>query len=394
MAIMEKKDLVIGVPKEIHERCRCVGVVPETVQTLVKKGHRVLVEQGAGEKAFYPDERYRDAGAELVGDAAGVWGEADVILKLRAPLQNKALKKHELDMLREGSAILSFLAPTLEPANIERLVKRRATGFAMELIPRISRAQSMDALSTLSSIAGYRAVLLAADLLGKFFPLLMTAAGTIKPANVLVVGAGVAGLQAIATARRLGAKIEAFDTRPAVREQIESLGARFIEMELPEDTETAGGYAKEVGEEFIRKEREAIAGRLPRTDVVITTALVYGRRAPMIITEEMIELMPPGSVIVDIAAESGGNCELTRAGETLEKHGVTIHGAVELPSQMPLHTSWLYSRNVSDAFANLFAGQDDVVDLEDEINRAALVTYKGQLVSDAARAALNKGGTS
>jgi NAD(P) transhydrogenase subunit alpha len=394
MAIMQKKDLVVGVPKEIHERCRCVGVVPDTVKSLTKNGHRVLVERGAGEKAFYPDERYVEAGAGLVSSAAKLWGEADVILKLRAPDRNKELGKHELELLREGAAIVSFLAPTLEPANVERLVKRRATGFAMELIPRISRAQSMDALSTLSSIAGYRAVLLAADLLGKFFPLLMTAAGTIKPANVLVVGAGVAGLQAIATARRLGAKIEAFDTRPVVREQIESLGARFVEMELPEDSETAGGYAKEATEEFMRKEREAIAGRLPRTDVVITTALVYGRRAPMIITEEMVRLMPPGSVIVDIAAESGGNCELTRAGETLQKHGVTIHGAVELPSQMPLHTSWLYSRNLSGAFANLFAGEDDSVDLEDEINRAALVTYKGQVVSDTARAALGQGGNS
>jgi NAD(P) transhydrogenase subunit alpha len=391
---MDKNDLVIGIPKEIHERCRCVGVVPDTVKTLAKKGHRVLVETGAGEKAFYPDAQYLEAGAELVNAPDKLWAQADVVLKLRAPLQNKTLKKHELDLLREGAAIVSFLAPTLEPANVERLVKRRVTGFAMELIPRISRAQSMDALSTLSSIAGYRSVLLAAELLGKFFPLLMTAAGTIKPANVLVVGAGVAGLQAIATAHRLGAKIEAFDTRPAVKEQIESLGARFVEMELPEDAETAGGYAKEVTEEFIRKEREAIAGRLPKIDVVITTALVYGRKAPMIITEEMVKLMPAGSVIVDIAAESGGNCELTRAGETLEKHGVTIHGAVELPSQMPLHTSWLYSRNVANAFANLFAAEDDSVDLEDEVNRGALVTYKGELVSDAARAALEKGGKS
>jgi NAD(P) transhydrogenase subunit alpha len=214
----------------------------------------------------------------------------------------------------------------------------------------------------------------------------MTAAGTIKPANVLVIGAGVAGLQAIATARRLGAKVEAFDTRPAVKEQIESLGARFVEMELPEDAETAGGYAREASEQFIRKEREAIAGRLPKVDVVITTALVYGRKAPLIVTEEMIRLMPAGSVIVDIAAESGGNCELTRAGETVERHGVTIHGAVELPSQMPLHTSWMYSRNVANALANLYAGEDDSVDLEDEINRGALVTYQGQLVSEAARA--------
>lgn len=385
---MDKKDLVIGIPKEIHERCRCVAVVPETVKTLARQGHRVLVEKGAGEKAFYPDLQYQEAGAELVAGPAKLWGRADVILKLRAPMHNPALKKHELELAREGAAIVGFLAPALEPGNVERLVKRRLTGFAMELIPRISRAQSMDALSTLSSIAGYRSVLLAANLLGKFFPLLMTAAGTIKPANVLVIGAGVAGLQAIATAHRLGAKVEAFDTRPAVKEQIESLGARFVEMELPEDAETAGGYAKEATEEFIRKEREAIAGRLPRVDVLITTALVYGRKAPLIVTEEMIRLMPAGSVIVDIAAESGGNCELTRAGETVEHHGVTIHGAVELPSQMPLHTSWMYSRNVANAFANLFAGEDDSIDLEDEVNRGALLTYKGQLVSEAARAAM------
>ena len=391
---MDKKDLVIGVPKEVHERCRCVGLVPDTVKTLVHKGHRVLVEAGAGEKAFYPDERYREAGAELVSGPAAVWSGADVVLKLRPPLPQQGQGRHELELLREGATIVSFLAPTLEPGNVRLLVERRLTGFAMELIPRISRAQSMDALSTLSSIAGYRSVLLAAGLLGKFFPLLMTAAGTIKPANVLVIGAGVAGLQAIATARRLGAKVEAFDTRGAVKEQIESLGARFVEMELPEDAETAGGYAREATEEFIRKEREAIAGRLPRTDVLITTALVYGRRAPLIVTEEMVRLMPAGSVIVDIAAESGGNCELTRPGETLERHGVTIHGAVELPSQMPLHTSWLYSRNVAAAFANLFAGEDDLVDLDDEINRGALVTYKGQILSEAARAALEQGGAS
>jgi NAD(P) transhydrogenase subunit alpha len=389
---MSTEDLVIGVPREISERCRCVGLVPQSVQTLTRRGRRVLVERGAGRTAYCSDELYQQAGAELVDGPQELYRRADVVIKLRVPQLNETVKKHELDLMKTGAAIISFLSPTLEPAIVQKLKARGLTGFAMELVPRISRAQSMDALSTLSTITGYRAVLLAANLLGKFFPLLMTAAGTIKPANLLVIGAGVAGLQAIATAHRLGARVEAFDTRPAVKEQIESLGARFVEMKLPEDAETAGGYAKEVAEEFIRKERETIAGRLPNIDVVITTALIYGRRAPLIVTGEMVKLMPPGSVIVDIAAEAGGNCELTRAGQTVESHGVTIHGAVELPSQMPLHTSLMYSKNALAAFDNLFAAEDGQVDLEDEINRDALVTHKGRIVSEAVSRLTQKGG--
>ncbi|MEJ2637744.1 MAG: Re/Si-specific NAD(P)(+) transhydrogenase subunit alpha [Calditrichia bacterium] len=379
---MEKKDLVIGIPKEIYQGCRCVAVVPQMVKTLVTQGHKVLVQKDAGAKAFYKNEFYEEAGAALVADAKGIWGEADVILKIRTPQDNPDLKKHELDLMKEGAAIISFLSPTLQPEIVEKLVKNKLTGFAMELIPRISRAQSMDALSSLSTVMGYRSVLLAANFLGKFFPLLMTAAGTIRPATVLVIGAGVAGLQAIALSHRLGARVEAFDTRPAVKEQVQSLGARFIEMELPEDMETKYGYAKEASEEFIKKEMEAIRSRLPQTDVVITTALVYGRKAPVLITEEMVKLMAPGSVIIDLAAEQGGNCELTKTGETVSRYDVIIHGPADLPSQLPLHTSLMYSKNVVNAFNNLYQAADDAVDLEDEINANALAAYKGEIVSE------------
>lgn len=387
---MTKTDLIIGVPAEVHPGCRCVAMVPEVAEKLTRNGHKVLVQQGAGAKAFYPDEQYQKVGVELVAGAADVYGQADVIIKLRPPVIPENSKQHELDLMKPEATIISFLAPTLNREIVQKLMTRRLTGFAMELIPRISRAQSLDALSSLSTVMGYRAVLIAANLLGKFFPLLMTAAGTVQPANVLVIGAGVAGLQAIAVANRLGARVEAFDTRPAVKEQVESLGARFVEMELPEDAETKYGYAKQVTEDFIRKEMEAISGRLPKTDVVISTALVYGRKAPLLITKEMVQLMRPGSVIVDLAAEQGGNCQLTEAGKTVEKFGVRIYGAVDLPSQLPVHTSWMYSRNVLNAFNNLFSGEDDRIDLTDEINANALVTYKGELISPMVKEFLNK----
>ncbi|MFZ0390779.1 MAG: Re/Si-specific NAD(P)(+) transhydrogenase subunit alpha [Calditrichia bacterium] len=387
---MDKKELVIGVPKEIYEKCRCVAMVPDSVKNLVNAGHRVLVQKEAGVNAYYPNDYYEKAGATIIGSAAELYGEADVIIKIRMPLFNRELNKHELDLLKKHATILSFLQPTLEPKIVEKLIRNELTGFSMELIPRISRAQSMDALSSLSTVMGYRAVLVAVNMLGKFFPLLMTAAGTIRPATVLVIGAGVAGLQAIATSRRLGAKVEAFDTRPAVKEQVESLGARFIEMELPENMETRYGYAKEASREFIKKEMEAIAARLPKTDVVISTALVYGRKAPVLINEEMVKMMPPGSVIVDLAAEQGGNCELSKPGRTVEKYDVSIYGAVDVPSQLPLHTSLMYSKNVVNAFNNLYAGEDDSIDLEDEINANALVTYKGEIISPMVKESFNK----
>ncbi len=379
---MKKKDLVIAIPKEIQEGCRCVAVIPQTVKQLTSGGHTVLVQKGAGSDAFYLDEEYEAAGARIMDGANDVYSVADVVLKIYPPRHNDELNNYELDMMKEGATVIGFLSPISDASVVEKLRKRRLTGFAMELIPRISRAQGMDALSSFSTVMGYRAVLLAAGFLGKFFPLLMTAAGTIQPANVLVIGAGVAGLQAIAVSHRMGAKVEAFDTRPVVREQVESLGARFVEMELPEDMETRYGYAKEAPEEFIRREMEAIEARLHRTDVVITTALVYGKKAPLLITEQMVSRMRPGSVIVDLAAEQGGNCQLTVAGETVERNGVIVHGPVNLPSQLPFDASLMYSKNILNAFNNLYHGEDDSVDLEDEINANALVTYKGEVVSE------------
>lgn len=389
---MEKKDLIIGIPKEIYEGCRCVAVVPEMVKRLVKSGHKVIVQKDAGIRAFYQNESYQEAGAVLIDKASEVFSQANVVLKIRTPLMNKELNKHELELMNEGATIISFLSPTLEPKIVQKLIDRKLTGFSMELIPRISRAQNMDALSSLSTVMGYRAVLLAANLLGKFFPLLMTAAGTIRPANVLVIGAGVAGLQAIAVAHRLGAKVEAFDTRPAVKEQVESLGARFIEMELPEGMETKYGYAKEASKEFIKKEMEAISGRLPKIDVVLSTALVYGRKAPLLITEDMIKLMSPGSVIIDLAAEQGGNCALTELGKTIQKYDVTIHGPKDLPSQLPLHTSLMYSQNIINAFNNLYQSEDDSIDLKDEINANALVTYRGEIISEIVKNTIKQSG--
>lgn len=369
-----------------------MSVVPDTVKLLVKKGHTVLIEKDAGIQSFYGNEHYVEAGAQIIEDAESVFGESDVIIKIRPPLINTKLDKYELDLMKEGATIMGFLSPTLDQRVIRTLTTGKLSGFAMELIPRISRSQNMDALSSMSTIMGYRSVLLAANLLGKFFPLLMTAAGTIRPANVLVIGAGVAGLQAIAMAHRIGATVEAFDTRPAVKEQVESLGARFIEMETIEDVETKYGYAKEASDEFIKKEMEAIASRLAKIDVVISTALVFGRKAPLLITEEMVKMMTPGSVIIDLAAEQGGNCELTRAAETIEKHGVIINGAVDLPSQLSFHASMMYSKNVLNAFQNLYRGEDDTIDLEDEINANALVTCKGEIVSEMIKNFMNNGG--
>jgi NAD(P) transhydrogenase subunit alpha len=389
---MKKIEQVIGVPKEIDLNCRCVGLTPQTVKTVVAEGYSLIIQAHAGEKAFYPDAFYTAAGAQIVPDAEGVYEQADVILKIRPPRVIEQSGKHELELMKEGATIFAFLTPTRDRRIVEKLVERKLTGFAMELIPRLSRAQSMDALTSLGTVMGYRAAIIASNLLGKFFPLLMTPGGTIQPANVLVVGAGVAGLQAIATCKRLGAKVEAFDTRTAVKEQVESLGARFIEMELPEDMETKYGYAKEASAEFLEKEKEVIGSRLPRTDIVITTALVYGRKAPLLIVEDMVKTMQPGSVVVDLAAEQGGNCELSEPGKTLEKHGVIIYGCRDLPSQLPLHTSLLYSRNVVNAYHNLYAAEDDTVDLADEINANALATYKGEIVSELVKNFfLNKG---
>ncbi|MBI3047253.1 MAG: Re/Si-specific NAD(P)(+) transhydrogenase subunit alpha [Acidobacteria bacterium] len=378
---------VIGVVKEALPGETRVALVPSNVAQLVRDKHVVVVEEGAGESASFSDSQYAAAGARLLPDAAAVFRHAEILVKVRPPTPN------ELRLMKSGTIYVGFLSPASEPAIIRSFAQQSITAFAMEYIPRISRAQSMDALSSMATVAGYRAVLIAAQTMGKMFPLLMTAAGTIPPATVLVLGAGVAGLQAIATAKRLGAKVEAFDPRPAVAEQVRSLGAAFVEMELPaEEVETAGGYAKELSAEFLRKEQEAIASRISRVHAVITTAQVFGQKAPLLITADMVALMPRGSVIVDLASETGGNCALTEPGRTIVHHGVTIVGAVNLPASVPTDASQMYSRNVYNLLKHLYPTVDAPTDPEEEILRGACLTRHGAIVNEAVRALVEREG--
>ena len=366
----------VGVPKETLAGERRVAIVPETARSLAKASIQVTVESGAGESAFFSDAAYIDAGA-VVTDAATAFA-ADAVLKVQPPTPD------EVAQLRERSVLISFLQPATSADAIGALAKRKVSAFSLDLVPRISRAQSMDALSSQAGIAGYKAVLIAANHLPKFFPLLMTAAGTVAPARVLVMGAGVAGLQAIATARRLGAVVEAYDVRPAVKDEVKSLGATFIELAL-EAQEGAGGYAREQSEDFLRRQRELIGDRVAASDVVITTAAIPGRKAPILVTADMVRRMRAGSVIVDLAAETGGNVELTRAGEIIQVGGVTIDGTRNLPSTMPVHASQLYSKNVSTLLLVLVKDGAVKLDFTDEIVKGACVTYNGEVVNPRAK---------
>ena len=372
----------IGVPQESTAGERRVAIVPEAAAKLVSAKHEVIVESGAGLGSGHDDEAYRKAGA-TIADRGAVFG-ADVVVKVQRPAPE------EIALLREGNTLIATIQPLTNKDAVRSLAARRTTAFSMDMIPRVTRAQPMDSLSSQSNIAGYKAVLVAASSLPKFFPMLTTAAGTVTPARVLVLGAGVAGLQAIATARRLGAVVEAFDTRPVVKEQVQSLGAKFLEIELGEQGEGTGGYAKELSEEAHKKEQELVGKHVKDADVVITTALVPGRRAPILVTADMVKGMKPGSVVVDLAAEMGGNCELTEPGQTVVREGVTIHGEVNWPSTVAFHASQLYSRNVSALLAHLAKDGALALDLEDEITKGALITYQGQVVHAATKAALEK----
>lgn len=370
----------VGIPKEIvADECR-VALVPEAVAKLIDAGVEVLVESGAGEAAFLLDSMFEKAGSTIVSDTATLFRESDVILKVQRPVFNKAMGKEELDMMAEGSVLIALLQPLVNHELVKRLAQKKITSFSMDAIPRIARAQRMDALSSMSSIAGYKAVLIGANMLGKYLPMMMTAAATIPPAKVLVLGAGVAGLQAIATAHRLGAIVEAFDVRPAVKEQVQSLGATFIELEeIAEETEDKGGYAKELSDESQRRERELIHKHAEGADILITTALIPGRAAPILITEEMVRSMKAGSVIVDLAAEMGGNCELTEPGREVVKHGVTIYGPLNLPSGMPMQASQLYSRNISSLLLHLIQDKELHLDFEDAITNGCCITHQGEV---------------
>jgi NAD(P) transhydrogenase subunit alpha len=352
----------IGVPRELEPGERRVALVPDAV-TRLGASFDVVVEPGAGATASFPDEAYREAGATV---SEGVW-DTDAVAKVRKP------SPEEVARLRSGQVLVGFLEPLTDPAGIERLVERGVHAFAMESIPRITRAQSMDALSSQATVSGYKAVLIAADRLPRFLPMLMTAAGTVAPAKVLVLGAGVAGLQAIATAHRLGAVVAGFDVRPVVREQVESLGATFLDLGIVGE-ETAGGYARELTEEEQRRQQEALEERIPEYDVAITTALIPGRAAPRLIPASAVAKMRPGSVIVDLAAEAGGNCELTEPGEIVERDGVTVIGLTNLPSTMPFHASQLYARNVSSLLQHLAPDGELTLDWDDEITAGACVT--------------------
>jgi NAD(P) transhydrogenase subunit alpha len=369
----------IGVPKESVAGERRVALVPEVVRKLVAQGHEILVEREAGAEAMIPDEQYEDAGAKLT-DAAAAFA-ADLVVKVAAPTGS------ETGRLTKGTVLVGFLGPLTNGTGIKALADAGVTSFAMEAVPRISRAQSMDALSSQANIGGYRSALIGAQALGRFYPMLMTAAGTIRPATVLVLGAGVAGLQAIATARRLGAVVQGFDVRSAVKEQVESLGAHFLEFDLGGDLEGEGGYAKELTPQQQALQQELLSEAIAKVDVVITTAAVPGRRAPILVTAATVEKMKPGSVIVDLAAETGGNCELSEPGETVIRHNVKIMAPLNVPSTMAEHASQLYARNIQSLLELMLEEGQLKLDFEDEIIAGACITRDGEIVHAGAKAA-------
>ena len=363
----------IGVPRETAAHERRVAVTPDVAGRLVKAGFSVLVERGAGEAASFADEAYGAAGATLAATAAEAFGQSDVVLKVQPP------SPQEVRLCREGGALVALFQPSAEREVVSQLAARKVTAFSLALLPRITRAQPMDVLSSQATVAGYKAVLLAAAATGRFFPMLVTAAGTLPPARVLVLGAGVAGLQAIATARRLGAVVSAFDVRAAVKEQVESLGAKFVEMQVGEQAEGAGGYAKQLSEETHRRELAFLAQQVKDADIVITTAAIPGKRAPILITADAVRGMKPGSVIVDLAVETGGNCELAEPGTEVRRHGVLILGPVNLPSTLPYHASQMYAKNVSSFLPQITRDGTLVVDFDDEIVRETCVTHAGEV---------------
>jgi len=376
--------MIVGVPKELAPGERRVALVPELVARLTKAGLGVIVESGAGAAAGFLDSSYIDVGARVESE---VFDKADILLKVQPPTIV------EVEKMKADAVLISFLQPYTSTAEIQALAACRITSFSMELMPRITRAQPMDALSAMSTVAGYKAVLLAASSLPKFFPLLMTAAGTVTPAHVFIIGAGVAGLQAIATAMRLGAVVEAYDTRPAVKEQVESLGAKFADLGLEtKDAEAKSGYAKAQTEEFYKKQQEMMIRYVTAADVVIPTALIPGQRAPVLITEEMVRGMRPGSVIIDLAAEQGGNCALTVPGQEVVKYGVIIIGPLNLPSTMPFHASQMYARTTTNFLAHLLKDGVLRLDLSDELTRSPLVTHQGEILHEAVKARLSSVG--
>ena len=373
--------MIVGVSRESCPGERRVALTPGVLPSLTKAGFEIVLESGAGESAGFADRAYTDKGGRIVGSRDEVFKAADVILQVRAHGSNPATGTADLAGMRRGQVVIGFFDPLAAPRKTEEIASAGVTAFSMELIPRITRAQSMDALSSMATVAGYKAVLMAASYLPRIFPMLMTAAGTAAPAKVFVIGVGVAGLQAIATARRLGGKVSAYDVRPAVREQVESVGAKFVELPLEAgEAEDKGGYAKAMDESFYRRQREVMTRVLAESDVVISTAAVPGKKAPILITEEMVRGMARGSVIVDLAIERGGNCELTEPDRIVERHGVTIIGELNLASSVPYHASQMYARNISTFLAHIAKGGSINLDSDDEIIRETLLSRDGHVV--------------
>jgi len=371
--------MVIGVPKEILPGENRVACVPDVASKLIKSGFQVHVEKDAGLNAGFTNEMYEKAGAKIV-NLNELYSVADVVVKVQRPLDHPAAGKNELDLLKEGTILITFLYPLNYPELAQKCAATKINVISMDMIPRTTLAQKMDALSSQANIAGYKSVIMCADALGKIFPLLMTAAGTISAAKVVIMGAGVAGLQALGTAKRLGAVVEVSDIRPAVKEEVQSLGGKFIEVETDASMQDAGGYAKEASPEFLKKQKELIFKHISDADIVITTALVPGKKAPVLVTEEMVKHMRPGSVVLDMAVEFGGNCEISEMGKTVKKHGVTIIGEPNLPSLVPTHSSEMYAKNLLNLL--IYISKDGVVglDLENEIVKGALITHNGNVV--------------
>jgi len=375
--------MVIGIPKEIINDEKRIGVTPNTVKELIENSFRVLIETDAGLGSFISNESYQSAGAKIISIKRELYDSSDIIVKVNPPGSSE-----EVDLLKNESAILSFMQPTKELQLVQSINNKKISGFSLHLIPRTTLAQKMDALSSQTNIAGYRAVLMGAMHIKKYMPLLMTAAGTIQPAKVLVIGAGVAGLQAIATAKRLGAQVEAFDVRPIVKEQVESLGAKFIEVESDDDGVGEGGYAKETSEEYKKKQSELMALHLSKADIVITTALIPGRPAPKLITDDMVDSMKPGSAIIDLASENGGNCTLTKPDEVINHNRVVIDGTSNIPSEMSIDATQVLSKNIQSFLIHVFPDGENNLNLEDQITADSLYCYNGEITHQMTKDAL------
>ncbi|HOJ10091.1 MAG TPA: NAD(P) transhydrogenase subunit alpha [Clostridiales bacterium] len=388
---MKLNGLTIGVPKEIMKGERRVAATPDTVAKMVKEGAKVLVEAGAGAGAYFLDEDYSGHGAQIVNDVCDLYSKADIILKVKEPQYNHEKDRHEVNMMRKGQCIVTFLHPA-SPGNhdmVRQLAKNDIVSLTLDGVPRISRAQAMDALTSMSTVAGYKSVLLAANRLPKFIPMIGTAIGMIQPSNVMVIGTGVAGLQAIATAKRLGAVVHAVDIRPDACEQAKSVGAKVVETGVPAEVAIGkGGYAQHLSEDWLKKEREVLKGIVPKMDIIILSALVPGKIAPVLITEEMVKSMKIGSVIMDIAIDQGGNCAVTQAGEVTEKYGVTLDGTKNIPGMLPTSSTWMFANNIYNFLCNLVQDGKITINTEDQIIASSLVTYKGEIVHAGAREAM------